>query len=766
MKAANEMSAAARRDLKAAIKIDRPVEMAQAVVSFVGKYRKQLADLLGNTQLAALLAGAQEVASRMPPVPPEGVYQPPPPSLPPDAAQALLRKLEAIPEAKRDKAIYALPPDQQKYVRDALSAGGIEPPSFTLPEPAEGSPEGLHFPVIDEAVKSLREKNLVRRDEFDRMDAATRQKAFTVAGASSNETLGKIRDALADTAEEGADLETFREKVLADVEPSSFLSTGHLENVFRTNIQAAFSDGQMKVLSHPFVKSGFPYARYSSIDDDRVRHNHLALEKLGIDGGPCYRIDDPVFQTFRPPWDYLDRCSWFPTTVEQAAHMGVSEAKKWMESGVEPSPPAYVPMPPFRPPPNFQRSLNAAPLSIQLSMQGLDEFYLASRQIDAELGMVGDEWHGPKPPGEGWTEIAPGPRGGKRWKQGGQRPAAPAHAASAKAAPAKPALHQQLYGIYQQKGAKAALDFFQKLPRESQPEVFARLPPDVTKALTAAIEPSARPQAEASKPAQRQMIPRSEVRKSLSLSPVKKADFLGGGCNGSFLVTLEDGAKGVWKPAAMEDKGLRATVVGDYWRREVAASMLADVLGLGDLVPATSVRNETSGGMPGKRGGIGSCQEFVPDSKLACQCGDQERFDGEADLARAAAFDFLILNTDRHSSNWMLRDGKKIVLIDNGLAFPDSNDVNNDMSDTGLLQEALMNGPHAGSHLRVPQAIKEWRGKEQEVRSLLSSIRLSSVEVELTMGRFETLVSSAERGETLVDMWKRSGVPVRLDLPK
>jgi hypothetical protein len=37
----------------------------------------------------------------------------------------------------------------------------------------------------------------------------------------------------------------------------------------------------------------------------------------------------------------------------------------------------------------------------------------------AEFGMVGDEWHGAKPPGKNWVPIGPGPRGGKRWKRGG-----------------------------------------------------------------------------------------------------------------------------------------------------------------------------------------------------------------------------------------------------------------------------------------------------------------------------------------------------------
>lgn len=45
--------------------------------------------------------------------------------------------------------------------------------------------------------------------------------------------------------------------------------------------------------------------------------------------------------------------------------------------------------------------------------------------LDAFMGMVGDEWHGPKPPGEGWFELPPGPRGGKRWRRGAGGPAQP-----------------------------------------------------------------------------------------------------------------------------------------------------------------------------------------------------------------------------------------------------------------------------------------------------------------------------------------------------
>ncbi len=38
----------------------------------------------------------------------------------------------------------------------------------------------------------------------------------------------------------------------------------------------------------------------------------------------------------------------------------------------------------------------------------------------------------------------------------------------------------------------------------------------------------------------------------------------------------------------------------------------------------------------------------------------------------AAAFDFLIGNTDRHDGNWMIKADGKMMLIDHGLTFPNT----------------------------------------------------------------------------------------------
>lgn len=328
LEAAGGFTTQAKTDLAALFTGDNLNASAMAVVNFIARYRLKLADLLSATQLAALLSGAQEVAGKLPFIPPGDAQPPPPPGLP-----------EAV-----------------------------------------GDGETIQWPVIEESLRLLGEKQLVTREVYDRLGAAVRERAFTVAGVDAQETLGKVRDALAETLKEEPDLETFKAKVLAAVDEGTFLSDAHLETVFRTNIQSAFSDGQMGILQHPLIRGGFPYASYEAIHDDRVREDHLALEKYGIDGGNVYRIDDPVFQIFRPPWDFNDRCSWIPMTVRMAAEKGVAEARQWLDSGVEPSPPAFVEPPPFEPPPSFRRAVEAAPMSVKMSLEPLPGMLFAQEE--------------------------------------------------------------------------------------------------------------------------------------------------------------------------------------------------------------------------------------------------------------------------------------------------------------------------------------------------------------------------------------------------
>jgi hypothetical protein len=277
--ASEKLTAAARRQLEIALAIDDPAEQGRKIVDFIADYRMQLANLLSATQLAALLEGAREVAGQVPTPTPAAGFVPLPPPLP------------------------------------------VAPP----PE----APERLQFPIIEEAARQLSEKRLVSRDLFDQLDAATRAKAFSVTGVDAQETLGKIRDALVENIEEGVDFQTYKKKVLESVDEGTFLSDAHNEVVFRTNIQAAFSDGQLGVLKHPVIRGGFPYAMVDAIHDDRVRHEHLEVERHGIQGTNIYRVDDPVFRMFRAPWDY--NCFVPDTEVQGSFILGL---KSWYSGKV------------------------------------------------------------------------------------------------------------------------------------------------------------------------------------------------------------------------------------------------------------------------------------------------------------------------------------------------------------------------------------------------------------------------------------------------
>lgn len=209
-------------------------------------------------------------------------------------------------------------------------------------------------------------------------------------------------------------------------------------------------------------------------------------------------------------------------------------------------------------------------------------------------------------------------------------------------------------------------------------------------------------------------------------SPITNTKNLGGGANESKKVTFSDGTHGVWKPSDGEAEGLRDTVPdGTFYRREAAASSIAKITGMADLVPETVERN-----IGGK---IGSMQRWVDNSRVADDAGDR-MWNGEKDLARAAAFDMMIGNTDRHSGNWMVeRSTGKLALIDNGLAFP-----------TGMEEHRSFIAYRAYSErMPVPKEVLDWDGAK--IDRTLQEHKIESEARELVQKRLHVLKESAKK---------------------
>lgn len=187
------------------------------------------------------------------------------------------------------------------------------------------------------------------RHEFDRLDREAKKVAFTAARVVGEAAVRKLRDRLAQAVVRGDTLRQFKADA-ADALDASTLTPAQVETLYRTHVGRAMTAGKMRALNHPLVGDQFPYLLYTAVHDSRVRVEHKAMEKLGLNGTAVYRRDDPIWDEFLPPWAWNCRCEVVPLDKETAAEYGVEEAREWVRSGVPPAVPHWVEHPPFYPP--------------------------------------------------------------------------------------------------------------------------------------------------------------------------------------------------------------------------------------------------------------------------------------------------------------------------------------------------------------------------------------------------------------------------------
>jgi hypothetical protein len=224
-----------------------------------------------------------------------------------------------------------------------------DPPTLKLfPMFAEDEPK-LRLPIIERAATNLFKRNVMTRPQWDAAVAEEQQKAFFITADLGAKAIEVVRDALVEDIAKGGTRRSFKQE-LSETLSGSPLGPAHLENIYRTNIQAAYRDGKESLASNPIVANLFPYCRYIPIRDGRTRDTHAQCGRLGLNGTGIYRRDDPFWNFFTPPWGYQCRCGTQLMTIEAAARAGVQEAKDWLKSGRPPAQPEwrleYIPFPP------------------------------------------------------------------------------------------------------------------------------------------------------------------------------------------------------------------------------------------------------------------------------------------------------------------------------------------------------------------------------------------------------------------------------------
>lgn len=115
-----------------------------------------------------------------------------------------------------------------------------------------------------------------------------------------------------------------------------------------------------------------------------------------------------------------------------------------------------------------------------------------------------------------------------------------------------------------------------------------------------------------------------------------------------------------YKPYKGEPKGMRDTIKGSLYKREVLAYEVDQFFKFG-IVPPTVIAHGAKG--------IGSRQLWV-DGKEDNDVDSVKKRVNKTQLAKMVLFDFICMNTDRHSGNWLYdTKKKKLWAIDNGLCF-------------------------------------------------------------------------------------------------
>lgn len=244
-----------------------------------------------------------------------------------------------------------------------------------------------------------------------------------------------------------------------------------------------------------------------------------------------------------------------------------------------------------------------------------------------------------------------------------------------------------------------------------------------------------------------------KTSKISSIIPLSEEKEIGEtGKNGAHMVKFNNGNKAIFKPASGEVNLQFADRQGTvFYTREVAASNLATKFGFGDLIPPTIERNIDIEGSEE----YGSLQAFVPNLKIARKLWDKggNIFDGRKDLARAALFDFLTGNRDRHpgncglvkQGNWFNRNitnnllggREKLVLIDNGLSFGENNGKYYTLLNNYRDSHFLYLNQAAKERLVIPEEVKNW--KWGEIEKSLRDANLEEPAIKATKERFLTL---------------------------
>lgn len=179
---------------------------------------------------------------------------------------------------------------------------------------------GFAAKPFSEALSWFKAKDVIPKEAFDKLTAAAKKRAFTIAGLARDEMLTTAKAELASAIESGADLRTFSKALSARFESAGWtpLNPSHTEVVFRNATMGAYSSGRREQMTQPAVLAARPYWQILGPTDDRTRKAHAKAH------GKVIAADDPFWEKSALPWGHNCRCRAVSRSEKDLKRLGLS----------------------------------------------------------------------------------------------------------------------------------------------------------------------------------------------------------------------------------------------------------------------------------------------------------------------------------------------------------------------------------------------------------------------------------------------------------
>lgn len=190
-------------------------------------------------------------------------------------------------------------------------------------------PEGwLAEPVPnDRAIEFVKGKTPVSAEVFKKLLPELRARAIAVSGIESAAVARDIREAVA-AVPAGADWDKQKRKIADLIAPwvggddpkaAKKAREKRAELILRTHGFQAYAVAQHEAMREQ--EDIFPYWQYLSMEDERVRATHAALNKL------IFPASSPFWHRHSPPWDWGCRCRKVSLLPEEVDEIRAKEAR-------------------------------------------------------------------------------------------------------------------------------------------------------------------------------------------------------------------------------------------------------------------------------------------------------------------------------------------------------------------------------------------------------------------------------------------------------